>query len=187
MTPVLQSATSTPPDLDSRHEYRPPTVDDGVRLWEMARDSEVLDVNSSYSYLLWCRDFAATSVVAVDGGNRPVGFVTGYLRPDAPRTVFVWQVAVDAAHRGRGLARGMLDSLVDRVVSEHGVTTLETTVSPDNAASIATFTSLARRRGTGIVRSDLFAAGSFPDAHQPEDLYTVGPFAAPTTDSQETS
>lgn len=187
MTPVLPSATSTPSDLHSEHAFRPPDVGDGVRLWEMARDSGVLDVNSSYSYLLWCRDFAATSVVAVDRRDRPVGFVTGYLRPDAPTTVFVWQVAVDAAYRGRGLAGGMLDALLDRVVRDAGVTTLETTVSPDNPASIATFTALARRRGTDIVRSDLFAAGQFPDAHQPEHLYTVGPVAPTTLDPQETS
>ena len=56
--------------------FRSPQIDDGVRLWEIARDSKVLDLNSSYAYLLWCRDFSATSIVAeVDG--RVVGFVSG--------------------------------------------------------------------------------------------------------------
>lgn len=61
-----------------------PRVDDGAAIWRIARDSEVLDLNSSYSYLLWCRDFAATSVVARGADGEPVGFVTGYLRPEAP-------------------------------------------------------------------------------------------------------
>ncbi|MCZ9340443.1 diaminobutyrate acetyltransferase, partial [Streptomyces sp. TRM76130] len=41
-----------------------PRVTDGATLWRIARDSKVLDLNSSYAYLLWCRDFAATSAVA---------------------------------------------------------------------------------------------------------------------------
>ena len=82
-------------------------------MWRMARDSRVLDLNASYAYLLWCRDFAGTSIVAtVDG--RQVGFVTGYLRPEHPDVLMVWQVAVDAEHRGRGLAGRMLHELADR-------------------------------------------------------------------------
>ncbi|NEE35249.1 diaminobutyrate acetyltransferase, partial [Streptomyces sp. SID7982] len=54
-----------------------PTVADGAALWRMAKDSKVLDVNSSYSYLLWCRDFAATSAVARDEHGEPIGFITG--------------------------------------------------------------------------------------------------------------
>src|SRR6187397_2567124 len=75
-------------------QLRSPAVEDGARLWQIAADSRVLDVNSSYSYVLWCRDFSATSIVAEDAG-RVVGFVTGYIRQDAPDTLFVWQVAVD--------------------------------------------------------------------------------------------
>ncbi|MGY5138554.1 diaminobutyrate acetyltransferase, partial [Streptomyces nigrescens] len=37
-----------------------PRVEDGAAIWRIARDSKTLDLNSSYSYLLWCRDFAAT-------------------------------------------------------------------------------------------------------------------------------
>lgn len=37
-------------------------------MWRIARDSGVLDLNSSYAYLLWCTDFPSTSAVArVDG------------------------------------------------------------------------------------------------------------------------
>src|SRR3954453_20075010 len=78
-----------------------PEVADGAALWRIARDSEALDLNSSYSYLLWCRDFAATSAVARGADGNPVGFLTGYVRPEQPHTLFVWQVAVDAAQRGR--------------------------------------------------------------------------------------
>ncbi|MEV5354733.1 diaminobutyrate acetyltransferase [Streptomyces sp. NPDC052693] len=155
-----------------------PTVADGAALWRMAKDSKVLDVNSSYSYLLWCRDFAATSAVARDERGEPMGFVTGYVRPDSPHTLLVWQVAVDEAHRGRGLAAALLDGLVARAVAERAVTTVETTITPGNTASERLFTSFAERHGAPLEREVLFDAGLFPDGpHDPEVLYRIGPLS----------
>lgn len=99
------------------HEIDTPRVEDGAAIWRIARDSEVLDLNSSYSYLLWCRDFAATSVVARDTAGAPIGFVTGYVRPDRPEALVVWQVAVDQAYRGLGLAGVLLDGLIAKVTA----------------------------------------------------------------------
>ncbi|MFF6917305.1 diaminobutyrate acetyltransferase [Streptomyces sp. NPDC012466] len=153
-----------------------PTVADGAALWRMAKDSKVLDVNSSYSYLLWCRDFAATSAVARDEHGEPMGFITGYVRPDSPRTLLVWQVAVDEAHRGRGLAAALLDGLVARTVTEREVTTVETTITPGNTASERLFTSFAERHGARLEREVLFDTGLFPDGpHDAEVLYRIGP------------
>ncbi|GAC69026.1 diaminobutyrate acetyltransferase [Gordonia soli] len=154
-------------------DYRQPTVDDGTRLWEIASDSQVLDVNSSYSYVLWCHDFANTSIVAeVDG--RAVGFVTGYRRQTDPSTIMVWQVAVDDAYRGHGIAATMLHRLLDRT-QRLGVVAMHTTISPDNVASQRLFGSVASARGLRFERRDLFAVGDFPDAHEPEDLYMLEP------------
>ncbi|MFH9016234.1 diaminobutyrate acetyltransferase [Streptomyces sp. NPDC017943] len=156
-----------------------PTVADGAALWRMAKDSKVLDVNSSYSYLLWCRDFAATSTVARDAHGEPIGFITGYVRPDSPRTLLVWQVAVDETHRGRGLAAALLDGLVARTATEQGVTTVETTITPGNTASERLFTSFAERHGAGLEREVLFDAGLFPDGpHDAEVLYRIGPLSS---------
>jgi diaminobutyrate acetyltransferase len=156
-----------------------PDSSDGASLWRLTRASRVLDVNSSYAYLMWCRDFAGTSAVArVDG--TVVGFVTGFLRPQAPDTVMVWQVAVDAKQRGRKLAARMLHAIVDRL-RPRGVHWMHTTISPGNEASIRLFTALARDRGTGIERHALFAPEDFPieesDGHEAEDLYVIGPFS----------
>ncbi|WP_231390282.1 diaminobutyrate acetyltransferase [Nocardia sp. CNY236] len=150
-------------------------------MWRIAKDSAVLDVNSSYSYLLWCRDFAETSVVAdVDG--RVVGFVTGFVRPQAPDTVFVWQIAVDRSQRGRGIAAQLLHSLLDRV-ADQGVSVLETTITSDNTASIAMFTSVARARAADITNSSLFDADAFPDGHASEELYRIAPTAGTIEES----
>lgn len=158
-----------------------PEITDGAALWRIARDSKTLDLNSSYSYLLWCRDFAATTAVARDADGEPVGFITAYLRPERPGTLLVWQVAVDAAQRGRGLARALLDGLTSRVARERGLAAIETTISPGNTASQRLFTSYAERHGARLEREVLFATGLFPagaDApHDPEVLYRIGPLS----------
>ncbi|MFI6956064.1 diaminobutyrate acetyltransferase [Nocardia sp. NPDC050408] len=154
---------------------RPPRVGDAAEIWRIAKDSQVLDTNSSYAYLLWCRDFASTSVVAEVGG-RVVGFVIGYLRPQAPQTVFVWQVAVEHEQRGRGLGGALLETLLDTVAGA-GVSALETTIAPDNPASIAMFASVARRRSAELTKQPLFDSELFPDSHAAEDLYLIAPTA----------
>ncbi|MGV9414397.1 diaminobutyrate acetyltransferase [Nocardia sp. NPDC003693] len=159
------------PEGGSHYVLRNPQVDDGGSIWKIAVDSQVLDANSSYAYLMWCRDFAATSIVAeIDG--EIAGFVIGYRRPHDPDVLFVWQVAVDHAHRGRGLGVAMLDRLLDICAAEN-ISTLETTISHDNPASIAMFGSLAQRRDSVLVHQPLFDSNDFPDQHEAERLYRI--------------
>ncbi|MDX3518003.1 diaminobutyrate acetyltransferase [Streptomyces scabiei] len=155
-----------------------PDVADGAALWRIAGDSKALDLNSSYSYLLWCRDFADTSAVARDESGEPVGFVTGYVRPGRPDTLLVWQVAVDEAHRGLGLAGALLDGLTERVARRHPLTTVETTITPGNTASERLFAAFAARHGADIERTVLFETADFPDGpHAPEMLHRIGPLS----------
>lgn len=155
---------------------RPPTVADGADLWRLAQGTGVLDTNTPYAYLLWARDFAATSVIA-EVEAEPAGFISGYLKPSDPTTLFIWQVAVDSSYRGRGLAKKMLFELVERSKAAR----LETTVTADNEASIALFTALARTHDTELVKRPLFSEDLFPtpaetgETHAAEDLYVVEP------------
>lgn len=167
------SRISTTPTSQVSVDYRSPNQSDGARIWEIASDTKILDVNSSYSYVLWCHDFAGTSIIAESDG-RAIGFVTGYRRPEDPSVLMVWQVAVDDSYRGHGIAGTMLHQLLDRTAPD-GVTAMHTTISPDNAASQRLFESVAHKRGMRFSRRDLFPATVFPDAHQPEDLYLLEP------------
>lgn len=151
--------------------FRVPTAADGQRMWEIARDSGVLDLNSSYAYVLWGAEFADSSVV-VESEGRVVGFVTGFLRQSEPDTIFVWQVGVDADQRGKGLAARMLHAIMDRL-TDRGVVRLRTTISPDNEASQRTFGSVARDRGMTFGRENYLAAELLGEGHEPEDLYTI--------------
>jgi L-2,4-diaminobutyric acid acetyltransferase len=150
-----------------------PRVGDGRELWRLARDSGELDLNSPYCYLLWCRDFSATSLVA-RAGQTVLGFVTGHVRPDAADTLFVWQVAVDRAYRGQRIGRRMLDGLAARMV-RFGCRYLEATVSPDNVPSARMFTSFARAHDAPVAWTGGFESAMFPDNHNREDLLRIGP------------
>jgi L-2,4-diaminobutyric acid acetyltransferase len=171
MTALAGSPDRARPNIGEQLTIGRPGVSDGVACWRLAAATGVLDVNSRYAYLLWCRDFAATSVVARHQGD-VVGFVTGFRRPEEPSTLVVWQVGVDAVARGQGVAAAMLDALFDQV-SE--VDHLEATVTPDNNASVALFSRFAERRGAAVRRSELFGVELLGDGHEPEILFRIGP------------
>jgi L-2,4-diaminobutyric acid acetyltransferase len=151
-----------------------PTIADGGAMWRITRDSQLLDSNSSYAYLLLARDFAQTCAVA-RLGDEVAGFVTGYLRPDEPSTLVIWQIAVDGIHRRAGIASALLNHLIDRMVMD-GVRHLETTITSTNTASISLFTAVAVHRSAALAVSELFSAEMFPDGHDEERLYRIGPF-----------
>ncbi|MDZ7675168.1 MAG: diaminobutyrate acetyltransferase [Acidimicrobiales bacterium] len=163
----------TADDDRSTIHFRRPRREDGLALWALAR-SNGLDENSPYAYLLWAEYFATTTVVATtdDDHDTPIGFVTAFARPDEPRTVFVWQVGVDDAHRRRGIAGAVLDHLVDW----HGADHLEATVTPSNTASETLFRRFGERRGTEVTTEELFSEGLFPPGHEAEIRFRIGPF-----------
>jgi L-2,4-diaminobutyric acid acetyltransferase len=148
-----------------------PRVTDGPACWQLAAATGVLDVNSRYAYLLWFRDFTATSVVARSGGE-VVGFISGYRRPQRPSTLMVWQVAVAEVAQGRGVATAMLDALYQRVPC---VDAIEATITPGNGASIGLFTRFAERWGAAVARRVLFGAELLGAGHEPEILFRIGP------------
>ncbi|HEY1636363.1 MAG TPA: diaminobutyrate acetyltransferase [Acidimicrobiales bacterium] len=153
---------------------RAPTTDDGADLWRLARSCG-LDLNSPYLYLLWCHDFADTSVIAqVDQGT--VGFVTGYRRPAEPATLFVSQVAVGKAWRRQGLAIAMLEHLRDRLAPT--LRFVEASVTSSNEASAGLFRSLAASSEVELASGKLFDGFVFPAEcpHDAELLMRVGPF-----------
>lgn len=164
---------------------RRPTDSDGYNLHQLVANCPPLDTNSVYCNLLQCADFADTAIAAEDASSQLVGFISGYCPPSRPDTLFVWQVAVDASMRGQGLALRMLLALTARVAAERGVRYLETTISPDNAASQALFRKAFAQLGADYSTRILFSrAAHFAGRHEDEVLYRAGPFAAPELEEQ---
>lgn len=107
-----------------------------------------------------------------------VGAISGYLIPERPDTVFVWQVAVGSAARGQGLALRMLDHIVDRHVCRD-VRFMETTITEDNAASWGLFRKFAEARGAELTHDVGFDRDAhFGGQHDTEMRVRIGPFAS---------
>jgi L-2,4-diaminobutyric acid acetyltransferase len=172
--------SSTEGGYDWSAVLRPPRGTDAIAIRDLVAETGVLDLNSTYAYLLLATDFAETSIVAEVSGKLQ-GFITGYRPPPRPDVLFVWQVAVASTAQRGGLAAAMLDNLVHRVRARRGggPLTVEATVSAGNVRSRAFFGAFARRHGVPLHEQVHFTAGQLdPDgAHEDEPLLTIGPIS----------
>lgn len=152
--------------------FRHPTVGDGASIWELVRDCGVLDVNSCYAYLLICRDFSATSMVATQE-NQLRGFVAAYRPPARPNVLFVWQVGVSPAARKQGMAKSLLRELLGSESCD-GIDCVEATIAPSNRASRRLFQSLAEELQGELHVGPGFASADFGSTqHEPEETVRV--------------
>lgn len=154
---------------------RPPRSSDGAAVWRLIRDTEALDDNSLYCNLLQCSHFSATCAVAEMQGE-VVGWMSGYVPPDKPETLFVWQICVGEQARGRGLAKRLVADVLARPECDD-VRHIECTITADNAASWALFEGMARQLDTRLSRRTHFSRDvHFDGLHDSEFQVTIGPF-----------
>lgn len=161
--------SSRPSDLS----FRKPVLTDGYPIYQLIKSSPPLDLNSSYLYFLQASHFADTCVVAEQNGQI-IGFLSAYLRPDKPQSLFVWQVAVAESHRGLGLAKTMLSSLLENQPDDSAITELTCTISPSNKASQSLFNSFAKMHGLLLQTAPFINEADFGEGnHEAEDLYIL--------------
>ncbi len=155
---------------------RTPSVEDGAAIWELVRGAGSLDINSPYAYLLFADYFSDSGVVAYDG-DRLAGAIVGLTPPGREDTVFVWQIGVDPAYRGKQVGRRMLAWLTKNSRGT-GATYLEATVTPTNEPSLRMFRGFARDTGAPCQESLRYPASAFPqtgEGHEEEWLLRIGP------------
>jgi len=155
---------------------RHPDSRDAGSVWRLVRACAALDDNSLYCNLLQCDHFSETCVVAErEPDGEVVGWVSAYVPPDEPGVLFVWQVGVHPDARGMGLARRMLRSLIARDACAE-IRQLQATITADNGASWALFSSLAREyaRGGKLERQPHYGEDDhFEGRHATEHLVTL--------------
>ena len=129
-----------------------------------------------YCNLLQCSHFADTAIAAELNGEL-VGFVSGYRLPQAPDTLFVWQVAVAPDVRGAGLASRMLQQLLRQ---QSGLRWIHTSITATNQASWNTFRKLARLLDAEFQTRVMFdRTAHFGGEHDTETLVCIGPLLSP--------
>lgn len=171
----ITEVTEPPVAVEIRHA----SIPDAAKIWQLVCNCDVLDANSCYAYLLICRDFSATSLVAFTQ-NELLGFVAAYVPPSRPDVVFVWQIGTAPAARKRGVAKTLLRSLLRTPACRH-VRFLEATVTPSNTASARLFRSIADELKVEFHLAPGFHSDDFGSSedgtvqHEPEDLVRIGP------------
>ncbi|WP_238593796.1 diaminobutyrate acetyltransferase [Endozoicomonas atrinae] len=122
-----------------------------------------------YCNLLQCTDFSRTSIIAESNDGDIIGFISGYIAPESPETLFIWQVALDQRYRGKGVASQMLSRLFNR---NEALQSLKTTISPSNAPSQKLFQTFFENHGMTVETIEHFKAGVHLDSdHEDEILY----------------
>jgi L-2,4-diaminobutyric acid acetyltransferase len=128
---------------------------------------------------MWCEVFGETSIVAFEEevDKEPVGFISGFIHPEKPDTLFIWQVVVHESTRGQGLATRMLNELLEREGCSD-VEYIEATVGTSNIPSNNLFIGIARNFHANYRISRYFDSEDFPEdeeEHEAELLYRIGP------------
>ncbi|WP_419771087.1 MAG: diaminobutyrate acetyltransferase [Candidatus Marinarcus sp.] len=159
--------------MEHELHFRKPTKSDLKEIYTLVCKSQVLDVNSEYLYLLQTTHFKNSCCVAVEN-SKVVGFVSGYIIPDKPNTLFIWQVVVHEKQRGKNLACQIIENILqakEMVAVEY----INTTVSPSNKSSQRVFQKIAEKFNTNMKASILFEKEDFVHGHEEEVLFEIGP------------
>lgn len=164
-------ASTTQPHINIIH----PSSILGWQVNQLIKRCPPLDENSTYCNILQCDHFSQTSAAALLD-NKLVGFISGYIKPEQADTLFIWQVAVDQQARGQSLASRMLQFILQGSACTQ-VQFLETTITENNQASWALFTSLARKLASTHSKQLLYDHQQhFQQQSDSEFLMRIGPF-----------
>lgn len=160
-----------------RIDLKKPNAADGMAVNQLVASCPPLDTNSAYCNLLQASHFSDTSVAAHSDAHGLVGFVSGYVIPNQPDTLFIWQVAVSEKARGQGLAKKMVLSLLKREACS-GVSFINTSITQTNEGSWALFRRLADQLKAPLNESIMFdEQAHFNGQHDTEHLVRIGPFS----------
>ena len=171
--PTLRKLTIAAQDV----ALRAPRAEDGAQVARLVCASGALDTNSLYCNLLQCTHFAQTCILAERDGTA-LGWVSGYVPPQQPDTLFVWQICTSPEARGLGLAQAMIAGLLARP-SLAGIRHLECSITRENTASWRFFESVARRLNAPMRSEEWLDRDRHLDgSHASERRVILGPFAA---------
>lgn len=153
-------------------KFRTPTISDAHSMLELVKNNKPLDENSLYLYLLLCHHFSDTCVVA-ENNAKIIGFLSAFIPPKKPDTLFVWQAAVDSEFRNKGIAKEMIFKVLSQ--TDPTVRYVEATVTPSNSASLKFLENFASELDANFSKKPLFSTEILEDGHEPEDLVRIGP------------
>jgi L-2,4-diaminobutyric acid acetyltransferase len=145
------------------------TESDFPAVWEIVKDSKILDIHTPYTYWAQLNMFPTLMFVA-ESNSEIVGFVSGigHFRKDSE--AFIWQIGVSEKCRRQGVGMALL-SRFREVAKDHGFTRLSLTIADDNPGSKMAFEKFAKAVGSQMVTTG--ATGTFQDHMKNEVIYEI--------------
>ena len=154
-------------------DVRPPTLDTASIMFDIALNSRAVDTYPEYFYLTMCRDFAATSLVAHEGG-RAIAYALPYAKHEDPGVLYIRQLAAIQEPRSRGVAQQLIRSLIDN--RRDDLAYVEATIDLDNTIIYNVLSKIANEYGVVMKTYPLYEDHHFTIDHRPEHLVKIGPF-----------
>lgn len=153
--------------------FRKPKKKDAYQIYNLVKNSPPLELNTYYAYLLFTTHFRDTSIVMLNKDDRVLGFIAGYRIPCKINTLFIWQICTDKTVQGRGLAKKMVNSIINREENKD-IEFIEATVTPSNIDSNIFFKRLASFFKSEFSCMDYFKKEDFlPFDHEKEIIYRI--------------
>ena len=116
----------------------------------------------------WFRHFTGTSWVAQRDDGRAIGLAVGFVSPDAPATAVLHVVAVDQAHRRRGIGRELVTRFVADAI-QRDAQVIRTTAWPDDRPTIAFLAAVGFRLLDAPDSQRLYGTPATSDFDEPGD------------------
>jgi len=117
---------------------------------------------------LWFRHFTGTSWVADRGDGRPIGVALGFVSPDKPAMGVLHMIAVDPAHRRRGIGRELVTRFVADA-TERGASTIATAAWADDRPTIGCLQALGFELLDPAGGQRLYGMPAVADFNEPGD------------------
>ncbi len=155
-------------------QIRSCSIDDVAAVRAFVKANPPLDLHSAFTYWVLFSYQNDLCFLMEDEAGRIIGFVSGVTSSRDPGACYLWQLAVDAAHRRSAVAHRLTAEFHD-AACRLGCRRIQFSIDPANAPSLNAAHRFAAKRGLDMKKVSVVSIHDsidFIDVH--EDVYEIG-------------
>lgn len=136
-------------------------------LYNMAKESEVLDVHTPHTYYLMCMMFK-DQIFTLKNDDEAIGYIMS-IKND--HYVFIWQIAIKPEYRQKGLSKYLYEA-VEEFCNKHKIEVILLSIDPNNVASKNALYSYCLANNHNIIKYDGIDL-HIDNINKYEDIYMI--------------
>ncbi|WP_349646354.1 GNAT family N-acetyltransferase [Candidatus Parabeggiatoa sp. HSG14] len=121
---------------------------------DLINECSYVEKHSPFVYWVLSNYFGNVTLVGHDS-NRIMGFVSSIIGSEPRKSAYIWQIAVDAKWRRKGIARTLIRHLFKEYEKQE-IEAVEFSIAPNNNASLALFSNTIVEIGLELIEMDGF-------------------------------